>query len=358
MAFDKLAHFPPESAPYLDHPSHAKPGIHAYPDRLYVVTMLENPMRWRSRYQNYWGWEQHVINAGAIPYTVEVAFGGRAFEVTDPHNPHHLQLRTKCEMWHKENALNLMVARLPADWKYVAWIDADIQFARADWAQETLHLLQHYDVLQMFSQVQNLGPRFDVLTNRGSFMWNYIENRTAPHHPEFNKPNIDIGGGGSYMAGAGGKWNHTGFAWAARKSAWDSFGGLMDHAILGSADYHMATAFIGRVELSLNKDFPKRYTELCHHWQERAKPVADNPNGGVGYMPGAILHSFHGTTANRSYRDRWKLLSRTNFNPDTDMRRDHQGLWQLSGRSPELRDGLRAYNRMRDEDSPVTEGML
>ncbi len=26
----------------IDHPSHSKPGIHAFPDRLYVVTMLEN----------------------------------------------------------------------------------------------------------------------------------------------------------------------------------------------------------------------------------------------------------------------------------------------------------------------------
>lgn len=356
---DKLQHFPNQTVEHIDHPSHAKPGIHVFPDRLHVVTMLENPMRWRSRYQNYWTFQHHVEQSGAILYTAEVAFGGRSFEITDPANPRHLQLRSACEVWHKENALNLMVQRLPRDWKYVAWIDADVTFARPDWAQETLHLLQHWDVIQMFSQVHNLGPDYGVLTNRGSFMWNFTENREAPHHPDFRRHPLGTYTPNPGYSGAGhGRWQHTGFAWAARRSAFDQLGGLLDHAILGSGDYHMATALIGNVELSLNNEFPKRYVELCKIWEQRAAMIRNNPNGGVGFMPGAILHHFHGTTKNRSYNQRWKLLARCNFNPDLDLRRDNQGLWQLSGRNPELRDGLRVYNRVRDEDSPQTEGML
>jgi hypothetical protein len=38
------------------------------------------------------------------------------------------------------------------------------------------------------------------------------------------------------------------------------------------------------------------------------------------------------------------------FDPDLDLIRDYQGLWQLSGRNPKLRDGLRAYAKMRKED--------
>jgi hypothetical protein len=358
---DKLQHFPDGTVEHVDHPAHAKPGIHVFPDRLHVVTMLENPIRWRSRYQNYWTFQKHVEQAGAILYTAEVAFGGRDFEITDPNNPRHLQLRTNSEVWHKEQALNLMVQRLPSDWKYVAWIDADVAFARPDWSQECLHLLQRWDIIQMFSEVHNLGPDYGILTNRGSFMWNYVHNREAPHHPDFAKhplgaiptaPNPGYSGVGK------GKWQHTGFAWAARRSAWDIMGGLIDFAILGSGDYHCATALIGNVDLSLNQFFPPRYRELCHIWQDRVRPIKNNPQGGVGYMPGAILHHFHGTTKNRSYNDRWKLLSRTGFNPDLDLKRDSQGLWILTGRSSELRDGLRAYNEMRLEDNVSVEGML
>jgi hypothetical protein len=33
-------------------------------------------------------------------------------------------------------------------------------------------------------------------------------------------------------------------------------------------------------------------------------------------------------------------------------------LWQLTGDCREIRDGFRAYNRMRDEDSADISGML
>ena len=69
-------HLPADSPLYIEHPSQAKPGIHVFPDKLYVVTMLENPLRWRSRYKNYWAFEQMCNKAGAILYTAEIAFGG------------------------------------------------------------------------------------------------------------------------------------------------------------------------------------------------------------------------------------------------------------------------------------------
>jgi hypothetical protein len=46
------------------------------------------------------------------------------------------------------------------------------------------------------------------------------------------------------------------------------------------------------------------------------------------------------------------------IDPDLDLKRDWQGLWQLTDHNPELRDGLRAYARLRDEDSPDTRGMI
>jgi hypothetical protein len=53
-----------------------------------------------------------VRSGGSDLYTAEVAFGERHFEVTEAGNPRHLQLRTTSEIWHKENALNLLIQRL------------------------------------------------------------------------------------------------------------------------------------------------------------------------------------------------------------------------------------------------------
>jgi len=137
---------------------------------LYVVTPIVNPSRYRSRYALYRDFEKHISDAGAELITVEAAFGDRAFEVTDPANRNHIQVRTNHEVWHKENLINLGVARLPADWKYVAWIDADVQFARPDIVEETIHQLQHFSVVQMFSHSTDLGPRHQPLGSAQGFI--------------------------------------------------------------------------------------------------------------------------------------------------------------------------------------------
>jgi hypothetical protein len=328
----------------IDHPSQARPGVHVLPERLHVVTMLENPLRWRSRYRNYWMFERECEAGGAILYTVEVAFGERHFEVTQPGNPRHLQLRTQHEIWHKENALNLLIQRLPADAKYVAWVDADVKFARPDWAQETLQQLQHYDVVQMFSHAQDVGPNYEPLTTTPGFLYKWVTDRPTPHDSAFME---HIPTYGYYSVHSGQFW-HPGFAWAAKKSALDKVGMLIDHAILGSGDWHMAAALVGQVHRSLYSGASAGYRRLCEEWQGRAEKFVRR---NVGYVPGVLNHLFHGAKKNRSYDQRWRFLAQAGYDPDVDLKRDWQGLYQLSDRSLLLRDGIRQYARMRNEDS-------
>lgn len=332
----------------ISHPAHARPGIHIFPDKLHVVTMVSNPLRWRSRYWNYWMFEQECEKAGVILYTAEIAFGGRHFEVTDPNNPRHIQLRTNSEVWHKENALNLMIQRLPQDAKYIAWIDADVKFARADWAQETLHQLQHYEVIQMFSHCQDVGPMYEpVGPQQVGFLYKWVQNQGNFHEADFAvDPNCIEASPYPYPYNK--KIGHPGYAWAARRTALDSLGMLIDWAILGSADYHMACALIGKVRWSLNDTYSPAYLRLSHEWEARAeKHIKRN----VGFMSGLLTHFWHGRKSNRAYDLRWKLLGNTDYDPEYDLKKDWQGLFQLTDRSIMLRDGLRQYARLRNEDS-------
>src|SRR5438309_37497 len=108
-------------------------------DLLHVVTAISNPVRYKSRYRLYHEFEKHMLDSGVKLWTIEMAFGDRPFEVTQAGNPQHFQVRGWTEVWHKENLLNLAIARLPADAEYIAWVDADVQFTRKDWAEETVH---------------------------------------------------------------------------------------------------------------------------------------------------------------------------------------------------------------------------
>lgn len=301
---------------------------------LYVVTPIVNPSRYRSRYALYRDFAKYITDAGAVLYTVEAAYGEREFEVTDAANPRHIRLRTRDEVWHKENLINIGVSRLPADWKYVAWIDADVQFARPDIVVETVHQLQHHSVVQMFSQATDLGPKHETLASFQGFVAQWKRrNGQAPSNME------------EY-----GVW-HPGYAWACRRDAWDHLGGLIDFGIVGSGDRYMACGLIGEIAQSLSpeiiQDCPT-YSEWCFEWQSRAENYVKR---NIGFVDGLLLHYFHGAKRNRGYMNRSAILWNNSFDPARDIKRDWQGLWQLTDQKPGLRDELRAYFRSRDEDN-------
>jgi hypothetical protein len=291
-------------------------------------------MRYRVRYHLYRQFEKYVNDSGAILYTIEQSFGKREFEVTDANNPRHIRVTTNSELWHKENLLNLLIQRLPSDWEYVAWIDADVAFARTDWVYETLHLLQQYHILQMFSQASDLAPDHRVLNHqRDGVIYGWRQDDCGPLKRRY---------GGN---------NHPGYAWAARRETIDMLGGLIDWAIVGSADWHMACALVGQIEKSLYPELYKEcpvYVQWCEDWADRAKK---HVRFNVGYMDGLVLHYWHGRKLNRGYFQRWRIITESNFNPLVDLKRDSQGVWQLTDHNHRLRDELRAYFSSRDEDS-------
>ncbi len=273
--------------------------------------------------------------SGVTLWTVEVAFGDRPFEITDSDHPCHLQLRSWDIIWHKENALYLLASRLPADWETLCWIDADVEFTARhgarNWVQETWHALQQYMVVQMFSHCIDLGPNGEHIQSHQGFNYAYLQ----------GKPR-----GKCYT-----HW-HPGYAWACRREAWDHMGGLIDTAILGSADHHMAAAWIGVAEETIHDQSSPAFMKPIKIFQERCERHLRRD---VGYVPGTILHAWHGKKKDRRYIERWKGLVDHKFDPYTDLKRDFQGLWQYhddgSLRSIKLRDYIRQYMAARNEDS-------
>lgn len=317
-------------------------------DPLYVVAVISNTQRYSSRYRLYKAFEKHVADSGAILYTVELSFGDRPFAVTDADNPRHLQVTSLDEVWFKESLINYAVSRLPRDWKYVAWIDADISFARPDWVQETIQLLQHYHVIQMFSHGIDLNPQYQPMNTWEGFMFQYIKaietgKEIIPHASKVRKGQM------SYPYGENGKkiW-HPGYAWACTREAFNGFGRLIDFAAVGSADYHMAAGLVGHIDRTIADHDLKVYRKRLIGWQERA---LRNIQKDVGYMPGAIFHYWHGKKVDRRYLDRWKILTRNGYNPDVDITHDDQGIAHLTGNKPRFRDELRMYFSARNEDS-------
>ena len=321
-----------------------KPGTVVRPDGpdpiLHVITPVFNPVRYHSRYNLYRDYMNRMERYRNIHVvTVELAFGDRAFEVTEAGNPDHVQLRTEDEIWYKENMINVAMGRLPRDWAYVAWIDGDVEFVNPQWATETVHQLQHHHLVQIFQDAIDLGPAGNIVERHAGFAQQYVS----------GAPRILNGSERQYYGGYGNYpfW-HPGFAWAATREAIDSMGGLLDWPILGSADHHMALAWIGEVDRSVPKEIEPAYLDDLLIYQGRCERMIRRD---IGFVPGTLLHHWHGKKKDRRYVDRWKILIDNNFDPRKDLRRDHQGLWLLDPDRVKLRDEIRAYMRARNEDS-------
>jgi len=302
-------------------------------DKFHVVTMISNPACFSSRYRLFKNFEKYILQHTPNLWVCELQLGDRPFAITSADNPRHIQLRHWDELWHKENAINIAISRLPDDWETLGWIDADVEFLQNDWIGDTLNQLQVYKIVQMFDTAIDLGPDNQVLQVHKSFMGQYI--RKGATHPE--KAYNEL---------------HPGYAWAARREAIDDIGGLFDKAVLGAGDRHMALSFVNKAELSLNKDTSSAYQQAILDYQARCWTAL---RCDVGYVPGSLVHAFHGKKKDRRYWDRWQVLIKNDYRPNVDLKRNSYGVYQLHDdmtlRSVRLRDEIRAYFRSRKEDS-------
>jgi hypothetical protein len=318
------------------------------PSELHVVAVVHNPLRFRSRHGLFREFAQRCEQAEVTLHVIEAAFGDRYHDHVEDGVDRHVLLVQNQELWIKESMINVGFSRLPADWKYAAWIDGDVSFARLDWAQETIHQLQHFRVVQMFQTAVDLGPDGEVMQVFNGFGYSMIAGLPDPLEGTPNGGYYHHASTQSVPGGATRKFWHPGFAWAIRRDTFDAMGGLIDWAILGSADHMMAQAWIGKVHRAVAPGVHPNYARHAQIFQERCEEAVRRD---VGYVPGTLLHWWHGKKRDRRYVDRWEILKRHAYDPERDIRRDHQGLVQLTRPGERMRDDLRGYFRARNEDS-------
>lgn len=326
-------------------------------DKFHVIAVVSNPYRYNSRYNLYEKFKRDCITkmaeecetSGAQFWTLELQTGARLHKVTSKENAQDFQLWTSSlpgDVWHKENMINLAInhlTRMSPDWRYVAWVDADVKFEQG-FLEETAQALQHWDMVQMWSHAIDL----DAAESWGAAYASAVGPQTQLGYMYCYWKGIDVKSKSGYAEGG-----HPGFAWAARREALTKCGGLIDFAVLGSADRHMAGALVGKVQQTYHGDMHPSYKKHLKIWQDRAEA---NIKRNVGFVGGFIRHMWHGKKADRGYSTRWQILVKHQFNPETDLKKDVSGIYQLvveSERQIRLRDDIRRYFIARNEDSII-----
>jgi hypothetical protein len=276
-----------------------------------------------------------MLESGVHLTVIECAYGEEAFRC-DSDGARHIGVRAKTRGWIKENLLNLGIQRTP-DAQYIAWIDADVIFRRDDWAEATVRALQHYDVVQPWSDAYDLGPNGEHLAHHRSFCRQWFHNYpVAATHSGYWQ-----GDGGAYA------YPHSGYAWAMTRDAYDRLGGLFELGGMGSGDHHMALALTGHAAFSVPEDAGETYRREVLRWQERA---LRHVNFNIGYVPGTIEHLFHGRKSDRGYQSRWEMFVQHGFDPHEDLKRNSFGVLEFATNKPALRRAFDLYLMSRNED--------
>ncbi len=342
------------------HPAHAPhsvPALPPHPATLHVVTCVTNFSRFASRGRLYRSFAKHVDDSGAVLWTVEAQLHTRPFEAVEAGDLHHIAVRTETELWLKENLMNVAAARLPQDAEYIAFVDADFSFSRSDWAHETVQQLQHCKAVQMFSCIGQLGPNEEIVSSSPGFVEAWMSGvpihvgavgsgKFAAKGTQFHQRK---GGPGGH--GYGGTFGPPGGAWAYRREALDALGGLIDYCVLGSADFFMALGLVGLMQHRIPAGYSPGLKRRLLAWQANAERELRR---NVGVVPGTALHHWHGPFSGRNYDTRERILCKHQFDPDTDLRYNTQGVVQLvddgTERAHRLRDDVRGYFAVRNED--------
>ena len=310
---------------------------------LWLLTCYFNADGYRTKRANYDRFALSLRRSHLRLLTVECAFPGQPFEL--PAGPDVLQFRARDVLWQKERLLNLGLAHLPAACTKLAWLDCDVLFENPDWAAETSRRLDRFPVVQPFARAVRLPRGADAYRATGDVWEGFAAVQARDPH--------------ALLSGRFDRHGHTGFAWAARREVLAG-PGFYDACVAGSGDHMMAHAFCGdwdsacidRIIGGIAPD--NRHRDWFAAWSRRIYPAT---RARVGYVPGAVLHLWHGDFTHRRYVDRNRELARFGFDPAVDLRIGPGGCWEWRSDKPELHRWARAYFGQRREDGEPAEAV-
>jgi hypothetical protein len=293
----------------------------------------------------------HIVSI-RLKYTSSPIPGIRCVNVEKQQQQHYSDLHVETTpddvLWSKENLINMAIKWVMGGPQFVhnvevfAWVDADIQFLSKGWVEDTLKEAQRLQsngggFVQMFEQAELLGP-----DNKLMYRINGFAQQHCGGAQYADRVNTDL------------QYWHPGFAWAAPAQtlimlAEFNCGVPLIERTLGGGDRHMAMGIIGKGAGTVPQALSDDYRLSIVRWCDAAQRLSL----GMGFVPGNIRHSWHGSFEDRKYVQRWDVLSQHNFKPSTHMALRHaDGLVTWAADAPEdLKRMTMQYFRERNEDS-------
>ena len=214
------------------------------------------------------------------------------------------KIYTSSLLWHKETLLNNIIKSLPAKYKYIFWVDADIIFTNPNWLEEGAKAMAAgANIVQPFEycvhlEKDRLTPDFNVNAYKKSC------SNPMTRHKSLWRSFCSNFASGLYASRNYDAHGHVGFVWGIKREVYDKIpGGLYDKALIGGADHIMAHAAAGQIN---NACITESFSEEIDSINTYSRGFYAAVNGKIGYALGDIYHIWHGDVKDRQYLKRIK----------------------------------------------------
>jgi hypothetical protein len=304
------------------------------------VTSYYNPTGYQTKLENFTAFYEPIARSGLACLIVECAFEDQPFAL--PSSLPVLRVRCRDVLWQKERLLNAALAELPRACRKVAWLDCDVLFENPEWAAQASRLLDDVPLIQPFEWAIRLPRGAKRFLGTGTVYRGFCA--TLEREPA------------AFLGGDFARHGHTGFAWAARRELLERHG-LYDVCIAGSGDHLMAHGALGDWSSPCVRAAVGPDGAYARHFSEWAACFYGDVDGRTAFVPGALLHLWHGEMTHRRYADRNRELIELGLDPERDLVVGAAGAWEWKSRRPELHDWARRYFDLRLEDgTPDRQG--
>ncbi len=317
-----------------------------YPQKLpgsfWGICTFFNPLGYKNKLKLYKIFLEKNKEQGLKLITVELAYSNKAFELSNSDADILIQIRGDESniMWQKEAMINIAIKHLPTDCDKLAWLDADIIFKNDNWIEETSKKLEMYTIVQPFDTIAFLPKNKTSINSDKIKFGNKEKNKLHSRAYKLSKTKSKNSAGNLLKRG------FMGCALAARRDVFDDIG-LYDKNILGSNDGIIFGFLYGDKNIleRINSTNKSRIDQ--DKYFEKIYPRA---KGSISYTNGTIFHLWHGNIKNRYYIERDEIYKRNDFDPNTDIKLNKDGIYEWSSDKINLHKEVKKYFAVRKEE--------